>query len=43
MDFAAPVALGGIWMALFVRELKSRPLLTPGDPELQEMLAEEKA
>ena len=43
MDLAAPIALGGIWVALLVRELKSRPLLTPGDPELQQMLAEEKA
>jgi hypothetical protein len=39
LDLAAPVFLGGAWLALFVRELKTRPLLTPGDPELQEILS----
>jgi len=43
LDFAVPLGLGAIWLALFVRELKSRPLLTPGDPELQELLAQEHA
>jgi hypothetical protein len=43
LDFATPVMLGGIWMSLFTRELKSRPLLTPGDPELQEVLEAERA
>ncbi len=40
LDFAAPVFLGGAWLTLFARELQSRPLLTPGDPELQDILAE---
>jgi hypothetical protein len=40
LDLATPVFLGGLWLLLFSRELRSRPLLTPGDPELQELLAE---
>ena len=38
MDLAAPVGLGGIWLAFFVRRLKSRPLLPIGDPHLEEAL-----
>lgn len=41
LDLAAPAFLGGVWLLLFVRELRSRPLLTPGDPELAEILAPE--
>jgi hypothetical protein len=33
---AAPVALGGIWLALFARFLQARPLLPLGDPFLME-------
>lgn len=40
LDVVAPAFLGGTWLLLFARELRSRPLLTPGDPELQEILAE---
>lgn len=36
MDLAAPVALGGIWLALFSRFLQSKPLLPLGDPFLME-------
>ena len=36
MDVLAPVALGGIWIALFLRFLQSRPLLPLGDPFLLE-------
>jgi len=32
LRLAAPSFLGGVWLLLFVRELRSRPLLTPGDP-----------
>ncbi len=39
MDLAAPVGLGGIWLAFFVRQLKSRPLLPIGDPHLEEALS----
>jgi len=37
LDLVAPAAIGGLWIALFERELRSRPLLTPGDPELSEL------
>ncbi|HEX4963852.1 MAG TPA: hypothetical protein VF173_23710 [Thermoanaerobaculia bacterium] len=36
---AAPVALGGFWLAWFVRELKKRPLLPINDPYLPEAIA----
>ena len=39
MDFAAPLALGGIWLWAFLRELQKRPLVPSGDPRLQEVLA----
>lgn len=38
MDVAAPVGLGGIWLAAFAWQLKGRPLLPLGDPELREAL-----
>jgi hypothetical protein len=31
-DIAVPIGLGGIWIAFFIRNLKSRPLLVPNDP-----------
>ena len=43
LDIAAPVFLGGVWLSLFARELVSRALLTPGDPELQDILAQGEA
>jgi hypothetical protein len=39
MDLAAPIALGGIWVFAFARQLRSRPLLPQGDPDLGELLA----
>jgi hypothetical protein len=36
VDFVTPFALGGIWLALFIRQLSSRPLLPIGDPALAE-------
>ncbi len=33
MNFVAPIALGGIWLALFLRLLGSRPLIVFGDPQ----------
>lgn len=39
LDLAAPVALIGLWMAAFFRELGKRPLLPVHDPELEEALA----
>lgn len=38
LDVAAPVGLGGIWVAAFFRQLKQRPLLPLHDPELEEAL-----
>jgi hypothetical protein len=43
LDVVAPVFLGGLWLLMFTNELRSRPLLTPGDPELQEILAQSPA
>ena len=31
-DFLALIGLGGIWIAIFIGNLKSRPLLVPNDP-----------
>ena len=39
MDVAAPVAVGGIWLYWFTRELKTRPLLPQHEPDLEEFLA----
>lgn len=38
MDLAAPLALGGLWLSLFARNLKSQPLLPLGDPKLEEAI-----
>jgi hypothetical protein len=35
MDFVTPVAVGGLWLAAFFWQLKSRPLLPMRDPRLQ--------
>ena len=37
-DLAAPLALGGLWLAVFAWQLKQRPLLPLGDPKLQEAI-----
>ena len=39
MQFTMPAALGGIWIAAFFRELKRRPLLPLGAPNLEEALS----
>jgi hypothetical protein len=36
---AAPVAVGGLWLYYFLRELKKRPLLPVNDPYLPEAIA----
>jgi hypothetical protein len=41
MYAAAPLALGGLWLWLFLGELKKRPLLPVNDPYLAEALAHE--
>jgi hypothetical protein len=38
---AAPIAIGGLWLFFFVRELKKRPLLPLNDPYLAEAIAHE--
>jgi hypothetical protein len=37
LDLAALVGLGGVWLALFLWRLQSRPLLPLNDPALQEV------
>jgi hypothetical protein len=34
MNIVAPLAMGGFWIALFLRQLKSRPLVPLNDPQL---------
>jgi len=41
MDVAAPIGLGGIWLAFFAWQLKTRPLLPVGDPQLAQALKPE--
>ena len=38
-DFAAPIAFGGLWLAMFFRTLPTRPLLPLGAPDLQKALS----
>jgi len=35
MDFMTPLAVGGLWLAVFFWRLNSRPLVPVGDPRLQ--------
>jgi hypothetical protein len=39
MDVVAPIGLGGLWLAMFVWQLRGRPLLPLSDPALQEARA----
>jgi hypothetical protein len=39
LDVTLPVALGGLWLALFARELTRRPLLPVNDPYFEEVFA----
>ncbi len=38
LDVATPVAVGGIWLAFFAHELRKRPLLPLGEPEIRERM-----
>ncbi len=38
MDFLAPIGLGGIWLAFFLWQLQTRPLLPIGDPQLPQAM-----
>ncbi len=37
MDFLTPVAIGGLWLAVFARQLKDKPLVPIHDPGLAEL------
>ncbi len=39
MDVTMVVGLGGLWLAYYAYQLKARPLLPIGDPELEHVLA----
>ena len=38
MDLAAPIGIGGLWLAAFLRQLESRPVLPVRDPHFAEAL-----
>jgi hypothetical protein len=38
LDVVLPIALGGLWLAFFVQQLKGRPLLSLQDAQLEAML-----
>jgi hypothetical protein len=40
LDFAAPLALGGLWLFFFSWQLQKMPLLPLGEPKLAEVLAQ---
>jgi uncharacterized membrane protein YidH (DUF202 family) len=37
LDFVAPIAIGGIWVFLFIMQLRRRPLVPLHDPRLGEV------
>ena len=39
LDLAAPLAIGGLWVWMFLTQLRQRPMLAIGDPYLCESLA----
>jgi hypothetical protein len=40
LDVMAPIGLGGLWLAVFAGQLKGRPLVPVGEPEIRELLDE---
>jgi hypothetical protein len=38
MDFAAPIAIGGLWLGTFAWQLQKRPLVPINDPQLEQAL-----
>jgi amino acid permease len=38
MDYVAPMAIGGLWMATFAWQLQKHPLLPINDPQLEQAL-----
>lgn len=43
MDVAAPIAMGGLWFAVFAWQLSKRPLIPINDPQYESVLAEAQA
>jgi hypothetical protein len=43
LDLAAPVGIGGLWLAFFLRELRRRSLLPERDPRMTEAFAHAEA
>jgi hypothetical protein len=43
MDLAAPIGIGGIWIAAFVWQLKAQPLLPLNDPRFIETVETQEA
>jgi hypothetical protein len=41
MDILLPIAMGGLWLAVFAWQLRLRPLLPLGDPEMRQVLKHE--
>ena len=41
LDLAAPIGMGGIWLSVFIWQLKGRPLVPLNDPQLQAGVAHE--
>jgi hypothetical protein len=39
MDYVAPIAIGGWWLATFAWQLEKRPLLPINDPQLEQAVA----
>jgi hypothetical protein len=37
LDIVAPVAIGGVWIFVFIWQLRRRPLIPPHDPRLGEV------
>ena len=40
LDVTLPIGVGGVWLGMFARQLKTRPLLPVGEPEVRQWLAE---
>jgi hypothetical protein len=40
LDVTAFLAVGGLWLAFFVWQIRDRPLLPVGDPEIKELMEE---
>jgi len=43
MDVVAPIAIGGLWLAKFFRQLAKRPLMAINDPQYDELLKQAQA